>query len=305
MAGLGIAALLLAAGTARAQEITPSGSAVTASTNDGNLPGNAVDNNTSTRWSGSGDGAWLQLDLGSVRSVGYVTVAFYKGNTRKSSFDIMLSSGSNVWTKVLTATSNGTSNSEQKFDFPDQNAQFVRYVGHGNDSSSPQWNSLAEVSVFAGTTGGGPTPTPGPTATPTPTPSNPGGTWKKANLTNFESYPDPNSDECTKYNGCTWAGQFAFVSGKQPLSWVKAHNIAAVHQRDANKYKLKTLRLQMSSDQIDVVVYDMCADSDCSGCCTRNANEGGIGFLIDIEKYTMQRFHHGEGVVNWQCTNCN
>lgn len=30
--------------------------------------------------------------------------------------------------------------------------------------------------------------------------------WKKANLTNFISYPDPNSEEWTKYNGGKWQG---------------------------------------------------------------------------------------------------
>jgi hypothetical protein len=162
---------------------------------------------------------------------------------------------------------------------------------------------------------GGPTPTAPPRATPTQPPrSTPtarpratptsGGTWRKANLTWFESYPDPNSDECVKYNGCLWAGYFAFVDGKQTEQWVRDHNIAAVHERDAQTYRLKNLRLKQGTRQIDVTVYDMCADSDCSGCCTRNADEGGIGFLIDIEKYTMERFGSGSGVVDWQCLNC-
>jgi hypothetical protein len=129
--------------------------------------------------------------------------------------------------------------------------------------------------------------------------------WRKANLTNFTSYPAPNSEECREYNGCTWAGQFAFVDGKKSKNWVKAHNIVAVHERDANRYALKTLRLKKGSDTIDVKVYDECADSDCDGCCTENANEGGIHFLIDIEKYTMQRFGHGDGVVQWKCLDCN
>jgi hypothetical protein len=127
--------------------------------------------------------------------------------------------------------------------------------------------------------------------------------WRKANLTNFTSYPDPGSDECIKYNGCMWAGQFAFVSGKQTESWVKAHNIAAIHEKDAGAYRLKTLRLRQSGRQIDVVVYDMCSDSDCSGCCTANAR--GTGFLIDLEKYTMQRFGSGDGIVDWACLDCN
>ncbi len=127
--------------------------------------------------------------------------------------------------------------------------------------------------------------------------------WKRADLTNFTSYPDPDSEECREYNGCTWAGQFAFVNGKKSENWVRNHNIIAVHQRDANRYKLKTFRLKKGSDQIDVKVYDMCADSDCDGCCTENAR--GTGFLIDIESYTMDRFGHGDGVVQWKCLDCN
>jgi len=125
-------------------------------------------------------------------------------------------------------------------------------------------------------------------------------TWKKANLTNFTSYPAPNSEECIKYNGCKWAGYFAFVNGKQSESWVKSHNIAAVHEKDASKYRLKTLRLRKGGKQIDVKVYDMCSDSDCSGCCTKNANKNGYKFLIDIEKYTKQRFgNQGSGTVEF------
>jgi hypothetical protein len=166
------------------------------------------------------------------------------------------------------------------------------------------------VSLGGGT---GPTPTPAPTATPggratptpspTPTPSG-GGTYRRANLTNFTSYPDPNSEECIKYNGCMWAGQFAFVSGQQSEAWVRDHNIAAVHEKDAPTYKLKTLHLVQGTRQIDVVVYDMCSDSDCSGCCTDNATQNGLNFLIDIEKYTMQRFGSGSGIVDWRCVNC-
>jgi len=122
--------------------------------------------------------------------------------------------------------------------------------------------------------------------------------WRAANLTNFESYPDPDSEECVKYNGCQWAGQFAGVDGVMPESWVASHNIAAVHSDYFSQYNGKTLQLRQGNKEIDVVVYDMCADSDCSGCCTQNL--GSEGFLIDIEKYTMQRFGSGSGSVEWQ-----
>ncbi|MDB5103555.1 MAG: putative exported protein [Fibrobacteres bacterium] len=128
------------------------------------------------------------------------------------------------------------------------------------------------------------------------------GTTRKANLTWFTSYPDPGSEECIEYNGCQWAGYFAGVDGKQPESWVKANNIAAVHERDFAKYRLKTLRLTQGTKTIDVKVYDMCSDSDCNGCCTKNA--AATGFLIDVEKYTAERFGTNEGTVDWKCLDC-
>jgi hypothetical protein len=126
-------------------------------------------------------------------------------------------------------------------------------------------------------------------------------TWAKANLTNFESYPDPGSPECTMFNGCMYEGQFAFVNGTMTEQWVMDHNIIAVHSKDA-QYALKTFRIRQGSLQIDATVYDECSDSDCSGCCTRNSAE--TGFLIDMEKYTMQRFGSGDGIVDWACLDC-
>src|SRR6185369_14572797 len=66
-------------------------SAVTASTNDGNVPANTVDGSLATRWSGSGDGQWIQYDLGSVRTVSHVQIAFYSGNVRRARFDLLAS----------------------------------------------------------------------------------------------------------------------------------------------------------------------------------------------------------------------
>jgi hypothetical protein len=290
-------------------ELTPS--TATASTNDGNVPNNAVDNNLGTRWSAAGD-QWLRVDLGGMRTVGYVKVATYSGNTRSAIFDIQVSSDNSSWATVFSGQSSGTSTALQTFDFNDVSARYVRYNGHGNtDPTKSQWNSVSEFEVWGAACTSCPTPSPtNPTATPTarprvtPTPT-PGGNWSRANLTNFESYPDPNSDECIKYNGCMWAGQFAFVDGKQPESWVRAHNICAIHEKDQAAYKLKTLHLRQGTKAIDATVYDMCSDSDCSGCCTTNARQNGLNFLIDVEKYTMQRFGTGEGIVEFQiCPTC-
>ncbi|MFC7518900.1 carbohydrate-binding protein [Herbaspirillum sp. GCM10030257] len=122
--------------------------------------------------------------------------------------------------------------------------------------------------------------------------------WRSARLTHFESYPDPGSEECRKNNGCTWAGQFHGVKGVKSRSWVAANNIIAVHSKDWKALGNKTLNLRQGSKHIKGDVIDLCSDSDCAGCCTRNL--GGDGHLIDIEKHTMKRFGTGSGTVEFQ-----
>jgi hypothetical protein len=124
----------------------------------------------------------------------------------------------------------------------------------------------------------------------------PGLTWKTANKTNYTSYPDPGSEECIKYNGCTWAGQFAGCNGTKPEAWVSAHNIVAAFP-DFNALKLHDLCLRKGSKTIVVTVLDTCGDSDCSGCCT--ANKGDADELIDVESYTDARWGVADGRIEW------
>jgi hypothetical protein len=132
-------------------EVTPPASAVSASTSDTNVPANAVDNNLSTRWSGSGDGAWIRFDLGTTRTLGHVKIATFSGNTRRSRFDLQVSDTGSTWTTVLSgAQTSGTTTLEETFDFPDAAGRYLRYLGHGNDDPTKgAWNSLTEVSIFA------------------------------------------------------------------------------------------------------------------------------------------------------------
>ena len=130
--------------------------------------------------------------------------------------------------------------------------------------------------------------------------------WNKANLTWYISWPDPGSEECVVYNGCEWAGYFAGLPDQQTEEWVSEHNIISIHEKDWETYKLKTFRLRKGGYTIDAVVYDKCADSDCEGCCTKNAGE--LGFLIDIESYTCERLSGTkdgcDGVIEWTCLDC-
>ena len=145
---------------------------ITASTSDGNVAGNAIDANLTTRWSGNGDGATLTVDLGSVQLVTSVRIAAFSGNTRANIFAIQLSDGVGSFSTVFDGQSSGTTTALQPFDFTDQPARFVRYLGHGNtDPTKATWNSVSEIQVWGRSCADCPTPTPTPTGAPTPTPT--------------------------------------------------------------------------------------------------------------------------------------
>jgi hypothetical protein len=122
------------------------GANVLASADDGNIPANTVDGNLGTRWSANGDGQWIRYDLGSAKTVSYVKIAFYNGDTRTSTFDIQTSNDGSSWTTRSSRTSSGTSTALETFDFTDVSARYVRILGHGN--SANLWNSYTEVEVW-------------------------------------------------------------------------------------------------------------------------------------------------------------
>ncbi len=125
----------------------------------------------------------------------------------------------------------------------------------------------------------------------------PGLIWKTANKTHYTSYPEPGSEECTIYNGCMWAGQFAACPNQvKPETWVASHNIAALFP-GFEALKLHDICIKSGSKTMIVTVYDTCGDSDCSGCCTRN--RGSADALIDLESYTNARWGLPDGPIQW------
>jgi hypothetical protein len=148
-------------------------------------------------------------------------------------------------------------------------------------------------------------PAPSITAAPASAPPEPHGAtacagaslvWHPASKTSYTSYPEPGSEECIKYSGCLYEGQFTACKGKHARSWVQAHNIVAVFPNFA-ALRLHDLCLRAGSKTIVVTAYDTCADSDCSGCCTQNARPSGN--LVDVESFTDARWGVADGPIEW------
>lgn len=128
--------------------------AATASADDGNVPGNAVDGNGATRWSGEGDGVWIRFDLGSATTVGSLSLSWYQGDARTFTFDVQLSATGTSWSTVLTRkVSSGSTAGPEAYDFADASARYLRVVGHGNTKND--WTSISEATVLGPGTGGG------------------------------------------------------------------------------------------------------------------------------------------------------
>ncbi|MFB6342333.1 glycoside hydrolase family 88 protein [Saccharicrinis sp. FJH62] len=115
--------------------------------NTSNVPENTLDFNFSTRWSSEGTDEWIIYDLGELKNIESVDIAFYNGNIRKTFFAIEVSSDGINFTEVFNGESNGmTPDYEfENFDFEDVDARYVKYHGFGN--SSNLWNSLTEVKI--------------------------------------------------------------------------------------------------------------------------------------------------------------
>jgi hypothetical protein len=50
---------------------------VSASSDDGHIPMNTLDNDLTTRWSAEGQSEWIEFDLGAVKFIGKLAIAFY------------------------------------------------------------------------------------------------------------------------------------------------------------------------------------------------------------------------------------
>jgi len=105
---------------------------VSASAWDGNnVPARAIDGNLNTRWQADETNP-IQFDLGSLRSVVSLDIAFYQGTSRTYRFDVETSTDGESWMLVWTGKSTQGTVQLQPIDIPNMAARYVRITGQGN-----------------------------------------------------------------------------------------------------------------------------------------------------------------------------
>ncbi|MZQ84654.1 DNRLRE domain-containing protein [Paenibacillus sp. 5J-6] len=199
---------------------------VNASSSDGNVESNTLDNNLFSRWSASGDGQYVMFDLGQAKNIGYVGIAFYKGDLRTTLIDIQTSNDAQTWTNVFTGNSRPNMVDMQAFDIPDTQARFVRVIGHGNSDGST-FTSLTEVMIYPPFPSGD-TPV---AIVPNITPTAPPGTvpFTKPGLTN----PDGSEHALHTPNQVTGATRNVLDYGANPADNAQDDRIAIQNAIDA------------------------------------------------------------------------
>ena len=121
-------------------DVTPSGS------QSGTLHRELLIMDLNTRWSNQGFGSWIRLNLGGVKKICSLDIAWYRGNERTNTFDIATSSDGLTFTPIGSEKSKGTSSALEKYDISDSQAQYVQITVTGN--SLNDWISISEIEVI-------------------------------------------------------------------------------------------------------------------------------------------------------------
>ncbi|WP_181592994.1 S-layer homology domain-containing protein [Paenibacillus sp. YN15] len=112
-----------------------------------NPPEAVMDSDLSTRWSASGEGEWIAIDLGESKKVDAVGIAFYNAVERTYTYAIEASSDDIHYETVYSGPSKSIDGYEiVRLDHP-VNARFIRYKGNGSNVNS--WNSVLELRALS------------------------------------------------------------------------------------------------------------------------------------------------------------
>jgi hypothetical protein len=111
----------------------------------GDTPENAADIDFTTTWSSLGVGSYIQADLGTLKTICGVNIAWYNGESSQYVFEISVSKDGMNFEQVYEGISDGKSIRPQNYDFSNTDAKFVRITVFGNDKNN--WVGITELSV--------------------------------------------------------------------------------------------------------------------------------------------------------------
>ncbi|WP_257454957.1 metallophosphoesterase [Archangium lipolyticum] len=126
--------------------LTTAGTSASGDDGAGSVAANTQDDDTGTRWSGPGKGAWLTMDLGTSQSIAGAAIAWHQGDTRQNHFILSTSEDGTTFTQAYAADSTLTT-AAQTYRFTARKARYLRVTVNGNTVND--WASITESRVCA------------------------------------------------------------------------------------------------------------------------------------------------------------
>lgn len=122
---------------------------LSASSTDSEIsPDNTLDGLPETRWSAQGEEPWLRYELAQESTINGVSIAWYKGDTRKRYVEVDLSRDGTEWSTVYEGFSSGDTAELETYDFDPALTRWVQL--RFESESAATWHSITEVEL-AGT----------------------------------------------------------------------------------------------------------------------------------------------------------
>lgn len=117
----------------------------TASGDDGHPATGAVDGSLSTRWECRGSGCFLTVDLGSVKEVNALDIAWYQGNQRTYPFTLSFSNDGKTFAQGTSGASSGSTQEFERYSFPTTSARFVRLTLGASETAVRELRTVGTV----------------------------------------------------------------------------------------------------------------------------------------------------------------
>jgi F5/8 type C domain len=122
-------------------------SSISASHSESGYPAlNAIDKGTNTWWASDRKNSWIQIDLGSVKSICSVQTSWYKGTTRAYNFVLATSTDGTTFTNVIDGKSKSTALGAEKNNLNNTKLRYIRITINGNSENN--YASISDMKVY-------------------------------------------------------------------------------------------------------------------------------------------------------------
>ena len=119
----------------------------TASSDNGNIASNTIDDNFETYWEAQGEGSFLFLDLGNIKNIKEIKIGFNDGNTRQQIFSLEASLDGNTFSSILSYEKPpGDTLDLYSINLTNTSARYLKIIGHGNTQND--FNSFSEIKIY-------------------------------------------------------------------------------------------------------------------------------------------------------------